>query len=728
MSKYDKNLFEPFAIAFCENSDKSVMERFSLGMIAEAEYFPVNFSEKAMLPSVSCFIPGCAFAHPWQTCIDFEKEKFRKKIEENPEKRDELFRLYDEMMPYIAGKVCTEERTFEYVRFSDSDACWGGRWIGHGNPDFGRILTLGTDGIRKLIEENRAENSGKDDFYNACRNACDAFDIVCENIRKTALKNAENETDSAKKAEFEKIASVFEIVPKKPAWDFYSAVMCFWAAFSVQGCDSPGNLDRFLYEFFKKSPEDECEQLVKRMLEGFHDHRSWNVCIGGSDENWNDTTNELSYMILRLVTESGYNTPNLTMRVHRNTPEKLWDMAIDCIGTGTGLPAIYNDEVECVALEKIGIPPEHSHMYCMNGCNQIDIFGKSHMGLEDGEVNLGKVLEIALHNGYDMIPEDTPKYMMESLGNVYDCDTFDELLNLYLKYQDYITKLATDAANQCGKIYSEIAPNPFRSCLFEGCLEKGKDYKNGGPLYGHGQMLLEGMADAADSLYAIKKLIYDEKKYTLHQLIDALTMNFEGWDDLYSDFKNCPKFGNDIKEVDELCGYIIDHFNKFLKTIPCFRGGIFTGGCSTFNRAAERGMHVAALPNGKKKGECNYADSIAATPGCDVNGPTASILSCLHYDQTEVCSGFVTQMKFSKDLFCSPKGKEAFKTLAKVYFAKGGQQLSVNVVDKEMLLMAQKNPEQYKNLVVRVGGFSAYFCELDEDLQQNIIDRTEFSI
>ncbi|HBL40443.1 MAG TPA: hypothetical protein DDY98_02285, partial [Ruminococcaceae bacterium] len=666
-------LNEPFAQAFLANKNDSISLRFAKAMVAEAPHFPVTFSEKSMLPSVSCKIPNTAFVHPWMGELNFDEKDFKRKIAENPSLRNELFEMKREMRPFITGDRLLNERSMEYVRFSDAIVGWGGRWVGHSNPDYGKLLRLGTKGIRKNIEENRDQNPGKDEFYDSCELALDAFEAVCEKVQNTCLKNAETETDKERKKEFLKMASVFERAPQEPCWDMYSAVICFWVEFSVLNADSPGSFDQYMFEFFEKSSEQESRLLIRRLLEGFHDHRSWNVCISGSDEFGNDLTNQLSYMILEEVIRTGYHTPNLTMRTHKNTPEKLWDLAIKSIGQGTGLPAIYNDEVVCNALEDIGIPPHDSHLYCMNGCNQIDILGKSHMGLEDGEVNLGKVLELTLHSGFNQL-EDVPRKVMDSLGDPTECKTFDEFLQLYLRYQDYACDVMCRAANESCKLFVEILPNPIRSCLFDGCLEKGLDFKNGGPLYGHAQILLEGIADTADSLYAIKKLVYEQEKYTMCELIQALECNFENFDDLYHDCKTCEKFGNDISAVDELCATVVNHFNRYLKTIPCYRGGVFTGGCSTFNRAADQGIHTSALPNGKKKGEYTYAESITATPGMDTNGPTASLLSCLHYDQTQACSGFVTQMKFSKELFNSEKGKEAFKTLAKVYFARGGQQ------------------------------------------------------
>lgn len=717
---------EPFARAFLENPCKTMGERIALGCIEAAKYMKVEFPAY-FLPDISYDADNSAVNYKWTTDLEVDPKRYGRVIEKHPQDEKELSELYAKMRQYDTVNFWLNSRNAEYIRYSDAVCCWGGRWHGHSNPDFGKFLKLGTNGLRRQIEEYSKKNPEAESFYNSCRLSLDAVDILFRRVRDEALRAAAAEKDGDRRRELERMADVYALLPQKPAWDMYSAMLMFWVIFGVMGYDSPGNFDRYMIDYFNASPESENRLMLDRFLEGSKAHRIWNLCISGSDENWNDTTNDLSYMLLEMVTEKGYDTPNLTLRVHRNTPERLWKMAVKSISTGTGLPSLYNDEVVCPALEKIGIPPQHSHLYCMNGCNQIDIFGKSHMGLEDGEVSFAKVLELTLHDGCDMLYTE-PKRVAESLGDPADCESFEEFLQLYFRRLEAASDVACAGANASAEMYARMIPSGLKSCLLEGCIEKGRDYKNGGPLYGHAQILIEGLADAADSLYAVKKLVYDEKKYTLSELIEALRANYEGYDKLWHDFAFCDKFGNDIPEADALCARITDHFNAYLQTKRCFRGGVFTGGCSTFNRAADYGIHTSALPNGKRRGETNFADSIAATPGCDRKGPTALLKSLMHYNQTLPVSGFVTQLKFSKKSFGTEKGMAAFEQLAKVYFENGGQMLSVNVVDRQQLLAAQKNPEKYKNLVVRVGGYSALFCDLPADLQQNIIDRTEYTL
>jgi len=724
MKKYNFTA-DPFARAFLENRDKSMPERVALGMLEAAHWLPIRFPENCMLPTVGSRAVNGAVGYSFGGSISVDAGTYDRLIAENPGHEAELLEIKAQMLGFDTGARTNNSIPATHKRLWKSMACWGGTWSGHANPDYDRFLHLGTNGIRALIEDCRTDNPGHDDFYNACRIAMDSLDVVGDRIRDMALENAQ--TDTEKADEWARIARTFARVPREPAWDMYSAMQMFWMYFTLDGIDSPGRFDQFMIDYYRASPVEESREMVRRFLEGMHNVRGWNVCISGSDENWNDETNELSYLMLELVTELGYQTPNLTMRVHRNTPEALWDAAVRCIATGIGLPALYNDEVVCPALEAIGIPPEDSHDYCMNGCNQIDIMGKSHMGLEDGEINFGKVLEFTLHNGYDFASGGTELISIQT-GDPRRCTTFEEFLQLFYAQLAYIADVTTLDANIGQEVRARYAPNPMRSCIIQGCLEKGRDYRWGGPLYGHGQILTEGIADTADSLYAIKTLVYDRKKYTMDELIRALEDNFEGHEQLLRDCKNCDKFGNDIPEVDELCAEMLGYLFTYLKTIQTFRGGVYTGGCSTFTRAADNGRATAALPNGRRLGDETFADSIAAVPGCDRCGPTASIKSMMNHRQYEAGSGLVSQLKFDRSLFCTEKGMSAFKQMAKTYFDGGGQQLSINVLDREALLAAQKNPEAFPNLIVRVGGYSDYFRNLTPGLQQNVIDRAMFAL
>lgn len=710
---------DPFLYGYFLDESLEHRERVGLALLHAAKNIEIKFSRN-LLPETAFETKYATSGYSPSEGLWFNTDNILKLAEEFPEHKETLAVYVKEI------KLFKAESQRLFCNFTEaldrSGAEWGGGWGGHGNPDYGKIINFGTEHIRQIIEQNRTKTPNENAFYRSCSYALDAMDIIGERYHLYALEKAENCGNTDEKAFLLRMAEAFETVPKKPAYDFTSAMCSFMLVFALDGSDSPGRFDQYMYPaYLKTQNKEEATDLIDRLWEYFHDHRSWNLCISGSDKHFNDESNELTYEILAMVRKKGYNTPNLTCRVHRNTPDKLWNEIADTLATGTGLPALYNDDVVCTALEKIGIPPEDSHSYCMNGCNQIDILGKSHMGLEDGEVNLAKCLEFTLHNGINVMTGE--KISIET-GDPKAFETYEQFERAFMNQLEHVTYNSCSSANTYQHVRALFEPHPLRSCLIDGCLEKGRDYRNGGPLYNHGQILAEGIADTGDSLYAVKKLVYDEKKYTIAQLIDALNSNFEGYEQLHHDFKNCEKFGNDIASADEITARVLNRFFTFLKCNKTYRGGIYTGGCSTFNRAASYGRRTAALPNGKLKGEPLLADSIAATPGRDTNGPTAQIKSVLRYNHTDACSGFVFQNKFDKKLFNTEKGKASFIALAKAFFAGGGQQYTVTVVSPEDLLDAKVHPENHRNLIVRVGGYSDYFVNLDEGLQDNVIERT----
>ena len=710
---------DPFLYGYFLNETLEHGERVGLALLHAAKNIEIKFSNQ--------LLPATVFESKHETSsyrpsegLQFNFENISKLSEIYPEHKQTFQKYIYEISVFKSKADRLYSESAEAL--NRSGAHWGGGWGGHSNPDYGRIVNYGTDYIRKIINENCIKHPDEDWFYRSCLYTLEAIDIIGKRYHEKAIilaDKCENETD---KAFLLRIAKAFETVPKNPAYDFTSAMCSFMLIFALDGNDSPGRFDQYMYPaYLKTENKNEVTDLLDRLWDYFHEHRSWNLCISGSDEEFNDESNELTFEILSMVRKKGYNTPNLTCRVHKNTPDKLWSAIADTLATGTGLPALYNDDTVCAALEKIGIPPEHSHDYCMNGCNQIDIFGKSHMGLEDGEVLFTKCLEFALYNGTDPMSGD--KISIET-GNPREFETYEAFERAFINQLEFITYNSCSSANTYQHLRGLFEPHPLRSCLIEGCLESGRDYRNGGPLYNHGQILAEGIADTGDSLYAIKKLIYDENKYTMDQLIEALDSDFIGFEQLHHDFKSCEKFGNDIDKADETTSKALNRFLTVLKRNNTYRGGVFTGGCSTFSRAANYGRRTGAPPNGKLRGEPLLADSIAATPGRDTNGPTAQIKSVLRYNHLDACSGFVFQNKFEKKMFTSEKGKSAFIALAKAYFAGGGQQYTVTVVSPEDLIDAKINPDNHRNLIVRVGGYSDYFINLDEGLQNNVIERT----
>ena len=640
------------------------------------------------------------------------------------EEKEDLALIRREMEPWVRHTdVVGNFFTPEHQRMMKSGLLWGGNWIGHANPNFADPAHYGTDGLRARVEENRKKNPGKDLFYDSMISVLDSIDLLCARFKKQAEEMLKTESDPAVVKRLNKVISTFDHAPQKPCRDFMEACIMFGVIFTLDGIDSPGHFDQYMYKFWEATEDKE---TAREYLEGlwifFHDTRTWNLCISGSDADGNDLTNELSYEILALTAKHAFQTPNLTMRCHKGTPDKLWHAAYKAISSGCGMPTLYNDDAVCPALEALGIPAEDAHRYVMNGCNQIDIQGKSHMGLEDGEVLFPVALEYLLFNGTE--PKRSTDFGLKT-GDPSDFADFESFYAAFIKQLDHLTDLSTEMSNEGQKAFAENAPNPLRSILIEGCMEKGRDYSNGGPLYNNGQILAEGIADCADSLANIKKFIFEDKKYTMAQLVDALQKDYEGYDEMLRDFKNSGlKFGNDLDYVDSIAADTVNHFNEYLTHIRTFRGGRFSGGCSPYNRASGYGKCLGALPNGKRFNEYLIADSIGSTPGEDVNGPTALLNSCLKFNHRLPGSGFILNVKFDKSVFRTEAGENGFRALVDSYFGRLGQMLTFTVVSAEELLDAQVHPECHRDLIVRVGGYSDYFVWLEEELQNNVIART----
>lgn len=715
-----KNIIEPYAVGFL-NADKyeDMDYKIACGLLNYAKFMPITVNAGDFyvgeFDAEDCGVKS----HYFQT-ISVNEEILKKEMEEYPHYREELDYILEKMLPLAGGRVFMEVRTEGEARLMDMKACWGGEWGGHGNPDYETFLKIGTTGIIAKIEEYRKKNPGKDAFYDALVISMQALEILAERYSMQAYKQSLY-AEGKEKEHLLRISKCLKHCPKNPPRDFFEACQMFWLCFLFMGSDSPGRFDQFMIDYYKLSPKREVRRCLERFWPLFLKTRTWNLCISGSDEKGNDMTNELSYMILETCRKFKLRVPNLTMRVHMNTPERLWDEAIKTIATGIGMPVLYNDECVCRMLKSLEIPDYDAHDYCMNGCNQIDIMGKSHMGLEDGEVSLIKCLELTLFNGQCQYSKEN---IGLSTGETEKFADFAQLMDAYKKQVEFITDASVSMANKAQQIRAELNPNPFRSCLIQGCIEKGKGYSSGGPLYNHGQILAEGIADTADSLAAIKYYIYETGKYTMKELKEALAADFVGYDELYRDFSGFKKFGNDDDYVDQICADIVEHFFRYLMTKRTYRGGTYTGGCSPFNRVANYGAKVKAMPNGKHADETTLADSIGAVPGEDKSGITALLHSVLKHKHSLAGSGFVLNLKLYKSLFENERGHEALKSLMKTFFAGGGQQISPMVVSPEELQDALIHPEKHQNLIVRVGGYSDYFVKLTPELQENIVKRS----
>ncbi len=722
---YNYQIAEPFAYGYLSVMEKGPYTAMGEGLYQEGCVFPIEYDENVGLFQCGRVLEGAGFQSG--SGLFYRGNTMNEKREQFPDCAAFFTAAEEVLGARDTSSLIWNSFTENEQKCMNNKTLWGGTWAGHTVPDYGGLLSLGTAGLRAKITRYRKVNPYSADFYDGLERVLDLFDLVGERVHTEALAMAEAAEDEGKKAHFLALAKTMETCPQNPPYDFLSAAQFFWLFFSYDGYDSPGRLDQIFYPYWKKTPYDEAFAILDGMWQGFHAHRTWNICISGSDEHGNDTSNEISFAILELVKKHRYQTPNLTMRCHDNTDPALMRSAAEALAAGCGLPALYNDRAVCrMFTEELGIPAADAHNYAMNGCNQIDIQGKSHMGLEDGEVNLYKCLEYALTRGKCLT---TGEIVAADTGDPADFATFADVMNAFRKQVEDMTDMACRMSNKSQKIHAEFAPNLWRSLMIQGCIEKGRDFKAGGPIYNHGQILAEGLADAVDSLAAIRYHVYEAKNYTLPQIVDAMEQDFAGNEPMRTQLAEKPaRFGNGDEATDALAGEITEHFFRYLLTIPTYRGGWYSGGCSPFNRAAGYGHGVGAGANGRHCGDPLIADSIGAVPGRDEEGPTALLDSVLHLPHHLAGSGFILNIKFDKAIFCTEAGLENFIALWKTFFEAGGQQLSVTVVSPEELLDAKIHPDKHRDLIVRVGGYSDYFVNLSADLQDNVIARTGYGV
>ena len=503
--------------------------------------------------------------------------------------------------------------------------------------------------------------------------------------------------------------------------------------------------------------------------EGFAGYSMFqNLIVGGQDVNGRDATNDLSYMCISASMHVNLPQPSLSMRVWNGTPHDLMVKAAELTKTGIGLPAYYNDEIIIPALISRGLSLEDARDYCIIGCVEPQKGGKTDGWHDAAFFNMCRPLELMFSNGVD-------KGVQVGLrtGNISEFDTFEKFFDAYKKQMDYAIKLMVNADNAVDFAHMELCPLPFLSSMVTDCIGKGKSAQEGGAVYNFTGPQGFGIANVADAMYAINELVYKTKTVTLSEYADALKNNFgmpyndgyaekltvevvkeiaakgyeikkeqiaeifnqirannieeekkKAYNSLLEKIKALPKFGNDLDEVDLLGREVAYTYTKPVEKYKNPRGGRYHAGLYPVSANVPLGMQTGATPDGRLAG-APIADGVSPAAGCDVNGPTAAANSVAKLDHGIASNGTLFNMKFHPSALKGASGIEGFISLIRAFFDQKGMHMQFNVVSRETLRDAQKNPENYKNLVVRVAGYSALFTTLSKSLQDDIINRTE---
>lgn len=716
----------------------------------------------------------------------------------------EAFKYWDGKTTSALAESYMSQETkdcIDYGVFTVGNYFYGG--VGHVCADYGKVLKIGFTGIIRQVMEAMAKlNTGdpdyikKKNFYEALIITYTAAIQFAHRYAAKAREMAAVCPDAKRKAELLQIASNCDRVPEQGATNFYEACQSFWFVQILLQIEanghsiSPGRFDQYMNPYLTMDQgisHEFAQELVDCVWVKLNDVNKTrdevsaqafagyavfqNLIVGGQTEDGLDATNEMSYMCMEAVAHVKLPAPSFSIRVHQNTPDEFLYRACELTRLGLGVPAMYNDEVIVPALCNRGVSLADARNYCIIGCVEPQCPNKTEGWHDAAFFNIAKVLEITLNNG--RVGE---KQLGPVTGEITSFTNLEQLFEAYKKQMEYFVYHLAEADNCVDYAHAERAPLPFLSALVDDCIGRGKSVQEGGAIYNFTGPQAFGVADAGDSLCAIKKHVFENKEITMAQLKEALDHNF-GYDcqntasaeitdeakiyeavkrilsnngsinlaDLqaqlskpvqqtsgnkedYAQIKrileNTPWYGNDEDEVDMIarrCGQIYSYEVEKYKN-P--RGGQFQAGCYPVSANVLFGKDVGALPDGRLAKK-PLADGVSPRQGKDTNGPTAAAMSVSKLDHANYSNGTLYNQKFLPSALAGDDGLKHFASIVRSYFDHKGMHVQFNVIDRETLLAAQADPDQHKDLVVRVAGYSAQFTVLAKEVQDDIISRTE---
>ncbi len=617
--------------------------------------------------------------------------------------------------------------------------------IGHFLPDYEKMIRLGIRGYLDFIKGQNGE------LCRAAGIACEGLADFSRRLADEADRLAKMEKNSARASELQKIAEVCRRVPAEPAKTFHEALQALWLTHMtvcLEGLNSAvsfGRIDQYLYPYYERdlregriTPEEAFEMLLcfsaKTTEHVFllsertsQYHGGFLVAqaatIGGMDKDGNDAVNELTYLFLDVMAHAGLRDPNYMARVHAGSPKEYIRRAVDVARMGNGVPGLFNDGPAIEGLVRHGFPLTEARNYGIVGCVEPSFPGKSFFSTDAALFNLPLCLILAVNAGRRLksrrrLGAATPR--PELLGSMDDV-----MKSFVVQVNHMVGRMIGDMqiVEQGNRNYH---PTPFSSMLVEGCLESNRDLTAGGARFNASGVQGVGVADTADSLAALHDLVFEKKKYSLPQVLEAMAADFNGYETLQADLKNAPKFGNDLEMPDQYAARVVRIYHDALAKYTNTRGGKYVPGFYSSTCHVGFGNRTEALPSGRKAGE-PFAASLGSSNGMDRRGVTALLNSVAQIDSTLAMNGYALNLRFDKTTLAGEKGLRIMTALTEGFFKSGGMEMQLNVLDPDMLVDARDNPGKYPGIVVRVAGFCAYFDDLPGGVKQEIIDRTRLA-
>ncbi len=628
---------------------------------------------------------------------------------------------------------------------------------GHILPDVEGWLTHGVDGYRQMVQSAQRvpdnQTSSQQAFYIATLITLDAATLFIRRYADLACQQIQQCDDPVRQRELQQITDQCYWIANHPPRTFYEALQSVWFLFVLLQMESnassfsPGRFDQYMMPYLQRDlaegrlTQKQAQLYLESLWVKFNEIvllRSassaryfagfpigFNIAVGGQTALGVDATNLLSYMCLQAQANVGMTQPNLSIRIHENSPQEFLLAAANVIGKGSGMPQVFNDEVIIPAHMNRGIAPEDAIDYAIVGCVELSTPGKA-LGWSDAAMlNMVRIFELTLFGGKD--PQTDVQIGLET-PTFSEITSFKDLEIAFDQQLEYFVDLMIQGCQIVDAIHAEHLPSPFLSVVIQDCIGAGKDVTAGGATYNFSGVQGVQVANVADSFVAVRQAIFDEAWVSASTLLETLRNNFEDNELLRQRLiHRAPKYGNDLDTVDNFNVKWVQRFDDLISKYQNIRGGIYHPGFYTVSAHVPMGAYVGATPDGRLAGDPLADGGVSPVAGVDQHGPTAMLHSVSKPDWSVASNGTLLNMKFLPSFFDGDESLEKFVQLLRGFCDLKIPHVQFNVVSGDMLRQAQQSPEKYQSLVVRVAGYSAYFVELDSDLQNEIIRRTEYS-
>ncbi len=699
------------------------------------------------------------------TWVDAEMDQFDKRPQDPYLMTDEQRQYVREnIFPYWKGQSLEEHFLAQIPKETakiavdtgiiDNDSKWR-QAVGEITPDYQDILfKKGFSGVRKEAEDHLAKldrtsikDLDKEVFYKSVILTCDGIIRFAEKYGIEAEKSAKVEANEQRKYELEKIAKICTRVPANPPESFHEAIQFVWFT-QLGGIISenplalnPGRFDQFMYPYYKKDTEkgiitkEEAQELIEALWLKFSEwvwtissntagffagyNQFQNLTVGGRTREGLDATNELSYMCLKATDSVRTHQPGLSVRIHADCPQEFLDAVSDLVSKGTGFPAIHNDQAGTQMLLQAGYEPEDARDWSNCGC-VVPHFRKTGEWTSAVNINFAAALEYTLNEGKSRL---TNEKMGLDAKPVKLYETYDEVKNVFLSQLANLVHHSVVATLIAQRLHTQLVPRPFLSACVEDCLARGTDLSHGGAHYNVGTVLTGiGLAIVANSLAVIKKLVFEDHRVTLEELTKALDANWVGYEALRKLVQDVPKYGNDDNYVDEIAVEISNFYYRTIRSHKDIFGSPFNSAFMGISNYIPTGRVVGATPCGRKAYE-PLTEGVSPFAGTDVESPLAAMRSSAKVNHDVHTGGTLLNLRLNGDLVATDRGKRNLGAMIRAYFSLGAFHVQFNTVSTEVMRKAQADPENHKDLLIRVAGYSTQFVNLSPEMQEAIIIR-----